>query len=171
MKHLKKFIFVLSLTLIFASCKKDEVSDETTIEGTWKITNFHGTSTSVVTYNGNSGTMTSELSLVSSNSTITFNDDNTYNADGSLEIRTIGFNNGSQVSDITQTSTPQDSGTWSLDGDQLTINTNTGDETIGTIIDQSNNEFTIKSIIHESEDTAGINTTTDGEFYQTLEKQ
>lgn len=168
MKNTKILILIISLMVIFSSCSSDDDDIQSAV-GAWNLTGFSGTSTTVVTYNvDNAPTITTvnTQSMISSDSTITFNEDNTYVANGSLQIHSVTTTNNTPNGDTTYTSTPPENGTWSINGNQITVTTN-GTESTGTITEFTDHILTIKHVIHTSIDNAAGNSTTDSEFYQT----
>jgi len=154
-----------------ANCD-DSSTGDFDILGTWKMIDIHGTSTNVVTFNDpdiSSMTSITTQTMISSDVEINFIEDNTYTVTGSAQIHSVTTTDGVETSNFDYDSNPENGG-WQINGDQITISTN-GTESTGTIINQSDTHFTIKSIIHNSQDNAAGNSTTDAEFFQVYEKQ
>ena len=180
MKHLTKTLLIIAVLFISISCAEDEVNEfnASDIVGSWKLTDFHGTSTSVYSYNNNSYpdvNSVNEQNLTSNeeanDAIIVFNADNSYTSTGSIEIHSVVTTDGEVTLDDTYSSTPYPEGEWSINGDQLTITVDGGESTTATIISHTANTFTIKKTDHIEQDYGAATVVMDIEFFETFTRQ
>ena len=136
MKHLTKTLLIIAVLFISISCSKDESNEvdelnASDIVGSWELTDYHGTYTSVFSYNDdslpdvNSVTTENQTSNEEANDAIiVFNADNTYTSTGSIEVHSVVTTNGEVTSEYTNSTTPTPEGEWSINGDQFTTTAN-----------------------------------------------
>ncbi|MDH7445405.1 lipocalin family protein [Aquimarina sp. 2201CG14-23] len=119
------FLFAISIALFFTSCSSDDDNggDPTTISivGTWQLTSASGVLPVDLNMDGMASTNLLE-ELPCFEDTITVSDDNTYSQDVT-EI-TVNVDTSGPLPVVTAECTGNtltETGTWSLDGDELTF--------------------------------------------------
>lgn len=129
------FLFAICSALIFTSCSNDDdgnVSDMVSLVGTWELTSATGGLPVDLDMDGNASTnLLEELSCFED--VITVNEDDTYNQD----VTEITVNVEPGIPPVVTASctgnTLMETGSWSLDGDQLTFTPTGMDPTTVTI--------------------------------------
>jgi len=184
MKHLKLFFYAFTLVLVFSSCTEEELTNSEKIVGNWKMTDFHGTTEATTTDPSIDMTITATSVQEGSNynSFINFTENpNNYTVSGTMKthmtVTTVMIVDGETTTNVTEDdydSEPTENGTWSIDGDKITVTTTyLGQEktTTATIQELSNTVLTIKSYDVINTEVDGVTSNTIIEFYQTYEKQ
>lgn len=120
MKTIKLSLLAI-IFIAFSSCSKDDEPDTNTsmMLGEWNLSTFNYQGTSDATYEGMnlSTSYTGEAENV--DFTLTFNDDNTFKAQGKYDVRLI-VEGITQVVSMDNTAS---SGDWSVDGNVLNTST------------------------------------------------
>jgi len=166
-------LLLLSLAVIFLSCSEDEDPKPTTegMAGAWKITALDYKGSTTTTAQGASikadftGTG-KEMNLIT-----TFNTNpNTVTSQGSYTIVLKTTYMGQTVTDEYDMEETVSDGTWSLNGNTLTV-TNDFDSQTATILEQTSTTLKLKAEVNESETDQGITVSTKIEAIYTFSKQ
>ena len=138
------------------------------IVGNWKITDFHGTTTSTTTLNGSSTTTESQQQAITFDAYVEFTENpNNYSGSGSITVEMTIDGNPAGTYDTA----PLESGTYQINGDQIFLDNDPNNS--GTILTLNDTTLEIH-IIQETtstDNTTGMVTVTNIDFYQTYERQ
>jgi hypothetical protein len=149
--YLKISSLILLSVFLFTSCDNESLSEDIQLQdpttqpqpgevlvdeliGQWLIEDYTITTTNTLTQGGVEIVSVAETEFASGDQIITFTEDNQYSADGTITIDVSTFINGVFAGQTTETVDNFNSGTWSIDGNQLIMNDSVTGEFPVTII-------------------------------------
>jgi hypothetical protein len=143
-------------------------SQTASIVGNWKISDFHGTTSSTVTVNGSSTTTTSEQQATTFDAFVEFTENpNNYNGSGSITIEMTIDGNPAGTYD----SQPFESGTYEIAGDQITLDGDPNNTATILTLNDTTLELHFVQETTTTDDTTGAVTVTSLDFYETFTRQ
>lgn len=166
-------ILLLSLTVILLSCSDDDAPQPTSqgMVGTWAIAAVDYTGTSTTTAQGTTIKADYTGTGKDMNVTTTFSENpNRVISEGSYIIVLKTTMLGQTTTDEYPFDEVVSDGTWTLDGNTLTINGPNGPEK-ATILDQSNTALKMRMDVKQSQTSQGVSVSTDVQIIYTFTKK
>ena len=151
MKPYTKIVSLIILSVFcFTSCDNEPLSEDIELNdplpptpgevivdeiiGDWLIENYTITTTTTVSQAGIEVTTVAESVFESGDQVLTFTEDNQYTAQGEITLSVTTSIDGVVVGQTTETEDNINSGTWSIDGNQLLLSDNVTGEFPVTIL-------------------------------------
>ncbi|MFY0631203.1 MAG: lipocalin family protein [Flavobacteriaceae bacterium] len=171
-----KLLLFVAVIACLSSCTNNDTSpinvSESDILGTWNVIDSEVEGTATITVGG----ITSSVSMVNTGRDYDFtfefaNNPNTVMALGTYtSVNTITVDGQTSVQEIPVSSIDGfDSGTWSVNGDQLTITAN-GRTSVATIAEFTGNLMVITTAVEETQNFQGVSVVLTGESSVTLQR-
>ncbi|MEL7005708.1 MAG: lipocalin family protein [Bacteroidota bacterium] len=165
MKFSKLFFILLAVT-IFSACSDDEDApniSEDLLVGDWELTDLDYSGTSVLTVPGLGEGITStfEGTGLNLNLDLTFTTDpNEFITQGDYGVRLVTTIEGQEVVNELENADFINNGTWTRDGNILTVTSTLGGPQEATIISVDQNSFTLGYDFEETVTELGVTNTT-----------
>lgn len=166
-------LLLLSLAVIILSCSKDDDPKPTSegMVGKWKITalDYKGSTTTTAQGASAKADFTGKGKNMNLITTFTTNP-NTVTSEGTFTVELTTNYMGQTVTEEYDMDETVPSGTWSLNGNILTVTNSTGSQT-ATIVEQTATTLKLKSEVNESQTDQGITITAKLDVTYTFTKQ
>jgi len=143
-------------------------SQTASIVGNWKITDFHGTTSSTVTVNGNATTTESQQQATTYEAYVAFTENpNNYAGSGFITIEMSI--DGNVVG--TYDSEPFNNGTYQINGDQIILDNDPNNSATIVTLNDTTLELHFVQETTTTDDTTGAVTVTNVDFYEIFTRQ